>query len=36
VRWIEPGCRDDRPGLPLTIESSGIYIYDLVPFGFRD
>jgi hypothetical protein len=19
VRWVEPGCRDDRPRLPLTI-----------------
>jgi hypothetical protein len=21
VRWVEPGCRDDRPGLPLTISN---------------
>jgi hypothetical protein len=33
VRWVEPGCRNDRPGLPLTIGSHGsrytcpIYIY---------
>jgi hypothetical protein len=31
MRWIEPGCRDDRPGLPLTIGSSRLrytyYIY---------
>jgi hypothetical protein len=25
--WIKPGCRDDRPGLSLTIESLYIYIY---------
>jgi hypothetical protein len=27
VRWIEPGCRDDRPGLPLTIGSPGLPLY---------
>jgi hypothetical protein len=27
VRWVEPGCRDDRPGLPLTIGSSGLPLY---------
>jgi hypothetical protein len=25
--WVEPGCRDDRPGLPLTIGSSGLPLY---------
>jgi hypothetical protein len=24
VRWVEPGCRGDRPGLPLTIGSPGL------------
>jgi hypothetical protein len=27
VRWIEPGCRGDRPGLPLTIGSPGLPLY---------
>jgi hypothetical protein len=27
VRWVEPGCRDDRPGLPLTIGSPGLPLY---------
>jgi hypothetical protein len=27
VRWVEPGCRDDRPGLPLTIRSPGLPLY---------
>jgi hypothetical protein len=27
VRWIEPDCRDDRPGLPLTIGSPGLPLY---------
>jgi hypothetical protein len=27
VRWVEPGCRDDRPGLSLTIESLGLPLY---------
>jgi hypothetical protein len=27
VRWVEPGCRDDRPGLPLTIGSTGLPLY---------
>jgi hypothetical protein len=29
VRWIEPGYRDDRPGLPLTIGSPGLPLYTL-------
>jgi hypothetical protein len=27
VCWIEPGCRDDRPRLPLTIRSPGLPLY---------
>jgi hypothetical protein len=27
MRWVEPGCRDDRPGLPLTIGSTGLPLY---------
>jgi hypothetical protein len=27
VRWVEPGYRDDGPGLPLTIGSSGLPLY---------
>jgi hypothetical protein len=27
VRWVEPGCRDDRSGLPLTIGSPGLSLY---------
>ena len=27
MRWVEPGCRDDRPGLPLTIGSPGLPLY---------
>jgi hypothetical protein len=32
ARWVEPGCRSGRPGLPLTIGSPGLplYIYPLV------
>jgi hypothetical protein len=38
VRWVEPGCRGDRPGLPLTIGSPGLplylpYIYIYISFG---
>jgi hypothetical protein len=29
VCWVEPGCRDDRPGLPLTIGSPGLPLYNL-------
>jgi hypothetical protein len=37
VRWVEPGCRDDRPGLPLTIGSPGlIYIYIVYVYGALD
>jgi hypothetical protein len=27
VRWVEPGCWDDRPGLLLTIGSPGLPLY---------
>jgi hypothetical protein len=27
VRWVEPGCKGDRLGLPLTIGSSGLPLY---------
>jgi hypothetical protein len=27
VRWVEPGCRDDRPELLLTIVSPGLPLY---------
>jgi hypothetical protein len=27
VRWVEPGCMDDRPELPLTIGSPGLPLY---------
>jgi hypothetical protein len=27
VRLVEPDCRDDRPGLPLTIGSLGLPLY---------
>jgi hypothetical protein len=27
VRWVEPGYRDERPGLPLTIGSPGLPLY---------
>jgi hypothetical protein len=27
VRWVEPGCRDNRPGLPLTIGSPELPLY---------
>jgi hypothetical protein len=27
VRWVELGYMDDRPGLPLTIESSVLPLY---------
>jgi hypothetical protein len=27
VRWVEPGCRDDRPELPLTIGSPWLPLY---------
>jgi hypothetical protein len=27
VHWVEPGCRDERPGLPLTIGSPGVPLY---------
>jgi hypothetical protein len=27
VRWVEPGCRNDRPELPLTIGSPGLPLY---------
>ena len=27
VRWVEPGCGDDRPGLLLTIGSPGLPLY---------
>jgi hypothetical protein len=27
MRWVEPGCRDDRPGLPLTIGSPRLPLY---------
>jgi hypothetical protein len=27
VRWVELGCRDDRPRLLLTIRSTGLLLY---------
>jgi hypothetical protein len=27
ARWVEPGCRGGRPGLPLTIGSPGLPLY---------
>jgi hypothetical protein len=27
TRWVEPGCRGGRPGLPLTIGSLGLSLY---------
>jgi hypothetical protein len=27
LRWFEPGCMDDRPGLLLTIKSPGLPLY---------
>jgi hypothetical protein len=27
VRWVEPGCRGDRPGFPLTIRSPELPLY---------
>jgi hypothetical protein len=27
VHWVEPGCRDERPGLPLSIGSTGLPLY---------
>jgi hypothetical protein len=27
VRWVEPGCRGDRPRLPLTIGTPGLPLY---------
>jgi hypothetical protein len=27
VRWVEPGCRGDRHGLPLTIGSPELPLY---------
>jgi hypothetical protein len=34
VRWVEPGCKDDRPGLPLTIESPELPLY--LPYIYID
>jgi hypothetical protein len=30
VRWVEPGYRGDRPGLPLTIGSIELPLYLLI------
>jgi hypothetical protein len=30
ARWVELGCSDDRLGLPLTIGSPELPLYDLI------